>query len=79
MGNARGTARMASRRALAVLCNEIPVRSLTWPNHSGVLDGKRVAELVIETLQTAGVKTCYGIVGDTMNRIAQAIDRSAID
>ena len=27
---------------------------------------KRVADLLVETLQTAGVKTCYGIVGDTM-------------
>src|ERR1700747_1065433 len=40
---------------------------------------KRVADLLVETLQAAGVKTCYGIVGDTMNRIAQAIDRSQID
>jgi len=41
--------------------------------------GKRVADLLVETLQAAGVKTCYGIVGDTMNRIAHAIDRSEID
>src|SRR6201996_1479469 len=40
---------------------------------------ERVADLLVETLQAAGVKTCYGIVGDTMNRIAQAIDRSQID
>src|SRR5882762_898942 len=40
---------------------------------------KRVADLVVETLQAAGVKTCYGIVGDTMNRIAHAIDQSQID
>src|SRR6202162_278822 len=40
---------------------------------------KRVAELLVETLQAAGVKTCYGIVGDTLNRIAHAIDRSEID
>jgi pyruvate dehydrogenase (quinone) len=39
----------------------------------------RVADLLVETLQAAGVKTCYGIVGDTMNRIADAIDRSQID
>ena len=37
---------------------------------------KRVADLLVETLQAAGVKTCYGIVGDTMNRIAHSIDRS---
>src|SRR3984893_8084166 len=41
--------------------------------------GKRVADLLLETLQAAGVRTCYGIVGDTMNRIAHAIDRSQID
>src|SRR6201991_4029968 len=40
---------------------------------------KRVADVLIETLQAAGVKTCYGIVGDTLNRIAHVIDRSAID
>src|SRR6202022_534702 len=41
--------------------------------------GKRVADLLVETLQAAGGRTCYGIVGDTMNRIAHAIDRSRID
>jgi pyruvate dehydrogenase (quinone) len=40
---------------------------------------RRVADVLIETLQAAGVKTCYGIVGDTLNRIAHAIDRSEID
>jgi pyruvate dehydrogenase (quinone) len=39
---------------------------------------KRVADVVIETLQAAGVERCYGIVGDTLNRIAHAVDRSAI-
>jgi pyruvate dehydrogenase (quinone) len=41
--------------------------------------GKRVADVLVEILQAAGVKTCYGIVGDTLNRIAHAIDRSGID
>src|SRR6201990_3596181 len=40
---------------------------------------RRVADLLVETLQAAGVKTCYGIVGDTLNRIAHAIGRSEID
>src|SRR5216684_740616 len=40
---------------------------------------KRVADVLVETLPAAGVKTCYGIVGDTLNRIAHAIDRSEID
>jgi len=34
---------------------------------------------VVETLQAAGVKRCYGIVGDTLNRIAHAIDVSEIE
>src|SRR6202035_4625492 len=37
-----------------------------------------VADVLIETLQAAGVERCYGIVGDTLNQIAHAIDRSAI-
>src|SRR5689334_1265676 len=40
---------------------------------------RRVADVLIETLQAAGVKTCYGIVGDTLNQIAHAIGRSEID
>src|SRR3954447_26531709 len=40
---------------------------------------KRVADVLVETLQAAGVKTCYGIDGDTLNRIAHAIERSEID
>src|ERR1700726_2051977 len=40
---------------------------------------KRVADVLVETLQAAGVKRCYGIVGDTLNRIAHAIDLSEID
>src|SRR3954466_5430141 len=40
---------------------------------------KRVADLLVETLEAAVVRTCYGIVGDTLNRIAHAIDRSEID
>jgi hypothetical protein len=39
---------------------------------------KRVADVLIETLRAAGVERCYGIVGDTLNQIAHAIDRSAI-
>src|SRR5207247_9530280 len=46
---------------------------------TGAVMSKRVADLLVDTLQAAGVKTCYGIVGDTMNRIAHAIDRSQID
>ncbi|MEA2778069.1 MAG: hypothetical protein QOF90_3475 [Acetobacteraceae bacterium] len=40
---------------------------------------QRVAEVLIETLQAAGVKRCYGIVGDTLNQVAQAIHRSEIE
>jgi pyruvate dehydrogenase (quinone) len=40
---------------------------------------KNVADVLVETLQAAGVKHCYGIVGDTMNQIAHSIDRTSID
>src|SRR6202035_3316530 len=40
---------------------------------------KRVADVLVETLQSAGVKRCYGIVGDTLNQIARAINVSDIE
>jgi pyruvate dehydrogenase (quinone) len=40
---------------------------------------KRAADVLVETLQAAGVKRCYGIVGDTLNRIAHAIHESKIE
>lgn len=39
---------------------------------------KKVADIIIETLAAAGVKRCYGIVGDTLNHITDAIRRSDI-
>ncbi|MHA6203439.1 thiamine pyrophosphate-dependent enzyme [Dyella soli] len=39
---------------------------------------KKVAEVIIETLVAAGVKNCYGIVGDTMNLLAEHIEKSGI-
>lgn len=41
--------------------------------------GKLVADIIVETLQDAGVKRCYGIVGDTLNRIAGSLDKSEIE
>jgi pyruvate dehydrogenase (quinone) len=32
---------------------------------------KKVADIIVETLQKAGVRHCYGVVGDTLNLIAQ--------
>ena len=40
---------------------------------------KPVAEIIVETLVEAGVRRCYGIVGDTLNRIAHEIEKSEID
>jgi pyruvate dehydrogenase (quinone) len=40
---------------------------------------KRVADVLVDVLQAAGVKRCYGIIGDTVNRICHAIDRSDIE
>jgi pyruvate dehydrogenase (quinone) len=41
--------------------------------------GKLVADIIVETLQSAGVKHCYGVVGDTLNRVAHSISESAIE
>lgn len=40
---------------------------------------KRVAEIVVDTLQAAGVRHCYGIVGDTLNHVTDALHRSEIE
>lgn len=40
---------------------------------------RKVADLLVEVLESAGVKACYGIVGDTLNNIAHAIERSSIE
>src|SRR6478609_11923636 len=41
--------------------------------------GKLVADIIVETLQNAGVKHCYGVVGDTLNLIARSLERSKIE
>ena len=40
---------------------------------------KKVAEIIVDTLAAAGVKHCYGIVGDTLNLIAHHINESDIE
>jgi pyruvate dehydrogenase (quinone) len=40
---------------------------------------KTVAEIVVETLQLAGVKHCWGVPGDTLNYVTDAIRRSEIE
>jgi len=37
---------------------------------------KKVADVIVEVLQSAGVKNCYGIVGDTLNTFAGVLNRS---
>jgi pyruvate dehydrogenase (quinone) len=40
--------------------------------------GKLVADIIVETLQSAGVKHCYGVMGDTLNLIARSLEKSEI-
>ncbi|MDX4010003.1 thiamine pyrophosphate-binding protein [Pseudomonas aeruginosa] len=42
------------------------------------MSSKKVAEIVVETLEAAGIRHCYGIVGDTLNHVTDAIHRSQI-
>jgi pyruvate dehydrogenase (quinone) len=39
---------------------------------------KKVADVVVEILESAGVKNCYGIVGDTLNTFASSLTHSKI-
>ena len=39
---------------------------------------RTVAEVIVETLEQAGVKRCYGVPGDTLNHITDAIRDSGI-
>jgi pyruvate dehydrogenase (quinone) len=41
--------------------------------------GKLVADIIVETVQSAGVKHCYGVVGDTLNLIARSLEKSEIE
>ncbi|TAN07821.1 MAG: ubiquinone-dependent pyruvate dehydrogenase [Rhodanobacteraceae bacterium] len=38
---------------------------------------RKVADIVIEALEQAGAKHCYGVVGDTLNHVTDAIRRSS--
>src|SRR5271163_5051080 len=40
---------------------------------------KKIADIIVETLESAGVKHCYGVVGDTLNRVAHSISESGIE
>jgi pyruvate dehydrogenase (quinone) len=40
---------------------------------------KRVADVIVEALQAAGVKRCWGVPGDTLNFVTDAIRRSEIE
>lgn len=40
---------------------------------------KKVAQVLIDVLSEAGVKHCYGVVGDTLNYVTEAIHHSDIE
>src|SRR6202020_2946189 len=40
---------------------------------------KKAADIIVQTLEGAGVKHCYGVVGDTLNLIAYHISKSTIE
>ncbi len=39
---------------------------------------RTVADVIVETLEQAGVKRCYGVPGDTLNHVTDSIRRSDI-
>ncbi|MCB8887859.1 thiamine pyrophosphate-dependent enzyme [Vreelandella malpeensis] len=40
---------------------------------------KNVAEILVHTLQNAGAKRCYGVVGDSLNHFTDALRKSEIE
>src|SRR6266404_5832393 len=40
---------------------------------------KKVAQVIVETLKEAGVRNCYGIVGDTLNTFATSLSKCGIE
>lgn len=40
--------------------------------------GKKIAEFIVEVLEQAGVKCCYGIVGDTLNPFTENLEDGSI-
>jgi pyruvate dehydrogenase (quinone) len=43
------------------------------------LSKSKVADIIVDTLRKAGVQRCYGVVGDTLNHVTDAIRRSDIE
>ena len=39
---------------------------------------KKIADVIVETLVSAGVKRCYGVPGDTLNHVTDAMRRSSM-
>src|SRR5579862_5044056 len=42
------------------------------------MTNRSVAEIVVDVLEKAGVARCYGVVGDTLNHVTDAMRRSSI-
>ncbi|KES12256.1 Thiamine pyrophosphate enzyme, partial [Snodgrassella alvi SCGC AB-598-O11] len=40
---------------------------------------KTVSEILVDVLTEAGVSNCYGIIGDTLNFVGKAIEKSSIN
>ena len=40
---------------------------------------KNAAQVIVEVLESAGVKHIYGVVGDTLNFVIDAISKSSIE
>jgi pyruvate dehydrogenase (quinone) len=56
----------------------VRVDAARFSNCEGIPMSKKVGEVIVETLEAAGVRHCYGVVGDTLNTIATCLKKSAI-
>jgi pyruvate dehydrogenase (quinone) len=48
------------------------MKPVSYPPEAQFL-GERIAELMVKTIAGAGVKRFYGIVGDSLNRLTEAL------
>src|SRR5260370_36094734 len=56
-------------------CGEPGAQNRNSSRESGHFMSRKVADLLWEMLAKVGVKRCYGIVGDALNRVIDALRR----
>lgn len=43
------------------------------------MDNLTISEVIVKQMELAGVKRIYGLIGDSLNRLGQAVMNSSLD